>query len=88
MHVWEFGDFESGRTAGRLSSREARRCDDAVRPGCAFGAGRWCDPRRLDHGQQFVAMVFYIKVPLGLLAFGACYALLRDPEYLIKERLE
>lgn len=20
------------------------RCDDAVRPGCAFGAGRWCDP--------------------------------------------
>ena len=32
--------------------------------------------------------VFYINVPVGLLAFGACYALLRDPEYLTKERME
>jgi DHA2 family multidrug resistance protein len=32
--------------------------------------------------------VFYINVPVGLLAFGACYALLRDPDYLVKERLE
>jgi len=32
--------------------------------------------------------VFYINVPVGLVAFGACYALLRDPEYLVKERLE
>jgi len=32
--------------------------------------------------------VFYINVPVGLLAFAACYALLRDPEYLIKERME
>ena len=32
--------------------------------------------------------VFYINVPVGLVAFGACYALLRDPEYLTKEREE
>jgi MFS transporter, DHA2 family, multidrug resistance protein len=32
--------------------------------------------------------VFYINVPVGLLALGACYALLRDPEYLIKQRAE
>src|SRR6202050_2132318 len=32
--------------------------------------------------------VFYINVPVGLVAFGACYALLRDPEYLIKQRIE
>ncbi len=32
--------------------------------------------------------VFYINVPVGLLAFGACYALLRDPDYLVKERME
>src|SRR5499433_3570619 len=32
--------------------------------------------------------VFYINVPVGLLALAACYALLRDPEYLVKEREE
>ena len=32
--------------------------------------------------------VFYINVPVGLLALAACYALLRDPDYLIKERME
>ena len=32
--------------------------------------------------------VFLINVPVGLLAFGGCYALLRDPEYLVKERAE
>src|ERR1700761_9376171 len=32
--------------------------------------------------------VFYINVPVGLVAFGACYALLRDPDYLVKERVE
>src|SRR5271154_3967256 len=32
--------------------------------------------------------VFYINVPVGLLAYGACYALLRDPDYLVKERKE
>src|ERR1700733_4941861 len=32
--------------------------------------------------------VFLINVPVGLLAFGACYALLRDPDYLVKERVE
>jgi DHA2 family multidrug resistance protein len=32
--------------------------------------------------------VFYINVPVGLVAFGACYALLRDPDYLVKERIE
>ena len=26
--------------------------------------------------------VFFINVPVGLLAFAACYALLRDPDYL------
>ena len=26
--------------------------------------------------------IFYINVPVGLLAFAACYALLRDPDYL------
>jgi DHA2 family multidrug resistance protein len=32
--------------------------------------------------------VFYINVPVGLVAFAACYALLRDPDYLTKERTE
>jgi len=32
--------------------------------------------------------VFYINVPVGLAAFGACYALLQDPEYLTKQRME
>jgi len=32
--------------------------------------------------------VFYINVPVGLLALAACYALLRDPEYLTKQRIE
>jgi DHA2 family multidrug resistance protein len=32
--------------------------------------------------------VFYINVPVGLLAFGACYALLRDPVYLTEQREE
>jgi MFS transporter, DHA2 family, multidrug resistance protein len=32
--------------------------------------------------------VFYINVPVGLLAFAACYALLRDPDYLTRQRLE
>ena len=32
--------------------------------------------------------VFYINVPVGLLAYGACYALLRDPDYLVKQRME
>jgi DHA2 family multidrug resistance protein len=32
--------------------------------------------------------VFYINIPVGLLAFAACYALLRDPDYLTKERAE
>jgi MFS transporter, DHA2 family, multidrug resistance protein len=32
--------------------------------------------------------VFYINVPVGLLALAACYALLRDPDYLTKQRLE
>ena len=32
--------------------------------------------------------VFYINVPVGFLAFAACYALLQDPDYLVKERVE
>ncbi len=32
--------------------------------------------------------VFYINVPVGLLAFAACYALLRDPDYLTNQRME
>src|SRR6516165_9001113 len=32
--------------------------------------------------------VFYINVPVGLLALAACYALLRDPDYLTKQRAE
>jgi DHA2 family multidrug resistance protein len=32
--------------------------------------------------------VFFINVPVGLLAFGACYGLLRDPDYLTKQREE
>jgi DHA2 family multidrug resistance protein len=32
--------------------------------------------------------VFYINVPVGLLAFAACYALLRDPDYLTEQRIE
>src|SRR6516225_9144295 len=32
--------------------------------------------------------VFYINVPVGLLASAACYALLRDPDYLTKQRME
>src|SRR6266478_1806401 len=32
--------------------------------------------------------VFYINVPVGLLAFAACYAQLRDPDYLTSQRME
>ena len=32
--------------------------------------------------------VFYINVPVGLLAFAACYAKLRDPDYLTRQRAE
>ena len=32
--------------------------------------------------------VFLINVPVGLLAFAGCYALLRDPDYLIAQRME
>jgi len=32
--------------------------------------------------------VFFINVPIGLLAFAGCYALLRDPDYLTTERME
>jgi MFS transporter, DHA2 family, multidrug resistance protein len=32
--------------------------------------------------------VFYINVPVGILAFAACSALLRDPDYLVKQRTE
>jgi DHA2 family multidrug resistance protein len=32
--------------------------------------------------------VFYINVPIGLLALAACYALLRDPDYLTRQRVE
>src|ERR1700733_6626107 len=32
--------------------------------------------------------VFYLNVPIGLLAFAACYARLRDPDYLTEQRAE
>ena len=32
--------------------------------------------------------VFYINIPVGLLALAACYALLRDPDYLVEQRRE
>lgn len=32
--------------------------------------------------------VFYINVPVGLLALAACYGLLRDPDYLTAQRTE
>jgi DHA2 family multidrug resistance protein len=32
--------------------------------------------------------VFLINVPIGLLALAGCYALLRDPDYLVKQRNE
>jgi DHA2 family multidrug resistance protein len=32
--------------------------------------------------------VFFINVPVGLLALAACYAELRDPDYLTKQRTE
>src|SRR5499425_6130 len=32
--------------------------------------------------------VFFINVPVGLLAVAACYALVRDPDYLTKQRTE
>jgi MFS transporter, DHA2 family, multidrug resistance protein len=32
--------------------------------------------------------VFLINVPVGLLAFVACYATLRDPDYLVSQRIE
>jgi len=31
---------------------------------------------------------FLINVPVGILALGACYVLLRDPDYLVAERAE
>jgi len=32
--------------------------------------------------------VFLINVPIGLIALAGCYALLRDPDYLVNERME
>ncbi len=32
--------------------------------------------------------VFYINVPVGLLAFAACYSVVHDPDYLTAERAE
>jgi DHA2 family multidrug resistance protein len=32
--------------------------------------------------------VFLINVPMGILAFAGCYAFLRDPDYLVRERLD
>src|ERR1700739_1075730 len=32
--------------------------------------------------------VFLINVPVGLLAIGGCYAVLRDPDYLVAQRAE
>jgi DHA2 family multidrug resistance protein len=32
--------------------------------------------------------IFYINIPIGMLAFGASYFLLEDPEYLKRERAE
>jgi DHA2 family multidrug resistance protein len=32
--------------------------------------------------------VFFLNVPVGLLALAACYAQLRDPDYLVNQRLE
>jgi len=32
--------------------------------------------------------VFYINVPVGLLALAACYFLLHDPDYLTRQRME
>ncbi|MGB6709892.1 MAG: DHA2 family efflux MFS transporter permease subunit, partial [Methylocella sp.] len=32
--------------------------------------------------------VFLINVPVGLLALGGCYAVLRDPDYLVAQRTE
>src|SRR5499425_1334346 len=32
--------------------------------------------------------VFYINIPVGLVAVAACYALVRDPDYLTKQRTE
>jgi DHA2 family multidrug resistance protein len=32
--------------------------------------------------------IFYINVPVGLLAFAACYVRLRDPDYLTVQRME
>jgi MFS transporter, DHA2 family, multidrug resistance protein len=32
--------------------------------------------------------IFWINVPVGLLALAGCYALLRDPDYLVAQRME
>src|SRR5271165_4557553 len=32
--------------------------------------------------------IFFINVPVGLLAFAGCYALLREPDYLVAQRAE
>ena len=69
-------------------AREAGRGDDAVRLGGPAGASRRSDARWLADGPVSVAVVFFINAPVGLLAFAGCYALLRDPEYLVKERRE
>jgi DHA2 family multidrug resistance protein len=38
-----------------------------------------------DYSWQWV---FYINVPIGLVAFAACYALVRDPDYLTVQRAD
>jgi DHA2 family multidrug resistance protein len=39
----------------------------------------------VDYGWRWI---FYVNVPVGLVSFLACYALLEDPDYLRQERAE
>ena len=79
---------QPGGLAGRVPAGKARRSHDAVRLCCADRASGRPDPGRLDNGLLLLALVLLINVPVGLLALGGCYALLRDPDYLVAQRME
>jgi DHA2 family multidrug resistance protein len=61
--------------------------DDAVWPGCTDRTGRRSYLGGWLTDSYSWRWVFLINVPVGVLAFAGCYALLRDPAYLTAQRM-
>ena len=74
--------LEPGRAARRVSARETRRRDDAVRRRRAARAGRRADARRIHHRQLRLAVDLLPQYPRRpARAVRMCSSVVRDPEY-------